>query len=283
MVSRNRTWLFVAVAAAGLLFAGVQAATAQSDAALRRENDALRAQVKDLQNELDAARKQIGELEEMVKRLEAQIRRMEAGGGTGPKPAGELPPEKVTIDESKPDASPRALLKALQDDYKQAMSDREKGAPNSADRSAYITAVERWARAANRQYRGPIEWHAVVQQAEPGPRGTATVALTLQAVDPVTEVALGDPFPAAVDNRTLIRRIDDLARAGRLIDQTFVIKGILEPEVRVNPNREAAGTFNNPPLIGSFAEFRFYVDVRALQEPKQEDTPEREPQPKTNR
>jgi len=264
MTSRNRNMTPWIVALIGLLSAAGAPAVAQSDSALRRENDALRAQVNDLEAELKAARQRIKELQATVARLEATIERMESGGNGRTDTPPE--PEQVSIDESEPDASPRALLNALQEDYQQALADMETGAANSRQRNVYLRAVERWVRAVNRKYRGQIQWHVTVQDVAAGPRGSA--GLTLVAVDPKYGTQLGDPFPAVVENRTLVRRLDRMVQNNELIGRTMVVRGVLEPNLRVNPNRETQGTFNNPPFIGPFAEFAMRIDVTALLTPE---------------
>ena len=118
------------------LLAAAGTASAQSDADLRRENQGLRARVTDLQRELEAARNRIEQLEREVEKLRQLL-------AAGPQTSdAESTEEKVTIDESVPHASPRALLKALQDGYLEAMLDLEPGDPATPEgnrqRAAYL-------------------------------------------------------------------------------------------------------------------------------------------------
>ena len=261
MTSTLRRFRFPALIALLILVVPASPALAQSDSALRRENDTLRARVGELEAELEAAEARMREMEQNIKRLEAQIERMQRAGANGDGP-GELEPEKVTIDESKPDASPRALLKALKESYVEELGDLEMGNSGDRDREVYVRAVQRWAAAANRQHRGPITWHIRVVDAEPPTaRG---VVLTLQAVDPETDTVLGEDFPALVSNRSLLRRLESLDSSGALFNEKLELKGVLTPDVQANPNRESEGTFNNPQFIGPFAEFRFGVEAQSL-------------------
>jgi hypothetical protein len=217
--------------------------------------------VTDLEADLKAAHDRNSELEEQIRDLKAEIVQLRRTASSG---ASTLPPleeEKVTIDESIPEASPRALMKALKGSYDDALGDLDKGAAGSRERNVYVSQVDKWANRVNREYRKQIIWAVRVSDATIGPRGAD---LMVQAVDPETDALLGPEFPVRVTNKTIARRLQELLQARQLIDGKFEMKGALSPEVRMNVNREAAGTFDNPPLIGPFAEFRMTVDVTSI-------------------
>lgn len=266
----SRISAVLAVLAAVLFTAS---APAQSESELRRENDALRARIGQLEAELEASQDRIRSLEQTIARLEAQIERLRRTSSGSSEPA-ELEPERVTIDESEPTASPRALFRALQDGYRENLGGMEIGSIGDRNRDVYLRAVDRWASSVNREYRQPITWTVRISDAATLQRG---VQFTVQAVDPVTDVELGDSFPVLITNRTLIRRLEMMGDAGQLFDQKLEMKGVLIPDVRVNRNRESEGAFNTPPFIGPFAEFYMGVEaqsIRPASEAQQDEQPE---------
>lgn len=216
---------------------------AQDDDSLRRENEQLKQQV-------DQARSRIAELERQIQRLNAALQ--QRGSGTT-----DLPPvlqPEVTIDESKPDASPRALRSVLEKEYEEITADLEIGEYGDRQRKSYLRTVERWINAANRKYRSRIEWH--VKIFEP-PHDTMNPShLKLLAVDPVTHAELGQSFTIAV-TRQLARQLDKIENRGQL--NVFVMKGVLTPELRLDPNTMKPGPFNHPQLVGPFVTFDFIV------------------------
>jgi hypothetical protein len=220
MTSRIFTSLAVLTVFAGLGIAG-RPAQAQSDADLRRENDALRTRVSDLEADLKAAHDRNSELEEQIRDLKAEIVQLRRTASSG---ASTLPPleeEKVTIDESIPEASPRALMKALKGSYDDALSDLDKGAAGSRERNVYVSQVDKWANRVNREYRKQIIWAVRVSDATIGPRGAD---LMVQAVDPETDALLGPEFPVRVTNKTIARRLQELLQARQLIDGKFTTR-----------------------------------------------------------
>ncbi|UCD75082.1 MAG: hypothetical protein JSV91_15010 [Phycisphaerales bacterium] len=257
---RSRPLPAIAFLAAGLTILGSAAypANAQSDNDLRRENQSLRTRVRDLEAELRAAREQIEALQKEIGRLEGLLEAAGSGRRVPLQPPPE--PEKVTVDESVPEASPRALFTALTNDYQEKLGDLERGDPGSTTRANYFRALERWQNAATAKFRAPIEWHVRVKdRAVPTARGGFIISLV--AVDPVTDVELGQSFEVLLA-RNIARRLADVEDRGGL--EVLLLKGILMPAVWINPNRESPGTFDNPRLIGPFAEFDFRVEVRSL-------------------
>jgi hypothetical protein len=251
------------------LLATAGAASAQSDAGLRRENQRLRTQVDDLKRELDAARNRIAQLELEVEKLRQLL------AVTPQTPAGQSIEERVTIDESVPHASPRALLKALQAAYLEAMLDIDPGDPETAEgnrqRTAYLRELQRWSRRMNREMKTPIEWHVRVagRSAYPPEAGD----LKVEAVDPETHVVLGPSFRVSMAwaRARQLKLHDERGVAGVL-----VLKGVLIPNVTVDPERHEKGRFDHiPPLfVGPFVEFEFHVEGSSLTLPPK---PQEEP------
>ncbi len=226
-------------------------ASAQSPNDLRRENQRLRTRVGDLERELRAARDRIEKLERDI----AHLQRLLAGVPT--RAPSTAPVEQVTIDESVPHASPRALLRAIIDSYRQELHDRDLASDDYIQKRAiYLRAISRWASRVNREMRAPIEWHVRLVDDQPV---RALYVRRLMAVDPKTHAELGDSFEVVLP-KGLARRIDEQVHRGDVL----VLKGALAPRVRLNEVRERRGVFDKPRFIGPFAEFGFTIDVGSL-------------------
>jgi hypothetical protein len=255
------------------LLAAVGTASAQSDADLRRENQELRTRVRDLQMELEAARNRIEQLEREVEKLRQLLAAAPQTTGTQPTE------EKVTIDESVPHASPRALLKALQERYLEAMLDLDPGGPSTPEggrqRAAYLRNLQRWARRMNREMKAPIEWHVRVTGRAAQP--PELPGLDVEAVDPETHAVLGDPFPITLP-RAMVHRLHELERRGEL--GVLILKGVLMPQVMVNPDRYEQGLFDKPRFVGPFAEFEFLVEASTLTAPPKPKEPPDQQEPR---
>lgn len=232
---------------------------AQSDSQLRRQNDELRERVRELTEELRQANQQIAELQKTIAQLERDLDAARSG-------RGEVPPleEKVSIDESTPDASPRALLSHLQEDYQATLGEMETGSTGDRERNAYMRALERWTKRVNRELRMPIEWHVKVVDAVRASRG---VRLELIAIDPEHGTELGDSFIGTLNSSSVIRRLERFDENGQM--DHLVLRGVLEPKVSINPGRDAPGTFNTPPFIGPFAEFAMTVTIETMLPPEE--------------
>lgn len=236
--------------AALLMLALAQPALAQSDSELRQENQQLRDEVARLQQELATAQARIEELEREVEQLKA---RQPTGAGGAPPPTE----ERVSIDETIADASPRALVMALKADYEEALADLEMGdSASSRERIAYLQAVERWSSAAEREFRSNIEWMVRVLRVESATR--TDLRLTLQAIDPQYGTALGAPFTAALPRA----RAQSLEENG--MDATYVIRGTLVPAIEVNTALAAPEPFQEDTFIGPYAESTISVDINTM-------------------
>lgn len=232
----------------------------QSEADLRRENQRLVTQAKDLQAELDAAKKRISDLEKQIADLRATA--ATSGGTTPGTTVAPLEEEKVTIDETVPNASPRAFFNYLGGAYKEAIAATPMGEADSRERTAYLRTVEGWVARMNREQRTNVSWTVVVNPTRFRRTREGLVLEDVRAIDPVTKAELGSPFPIIVP-RNLIARVEQSLASSPT--SALALNGVLEPSIGVNDGREAAGVFNNPRLIGPFAEFGFSVRVRSLQ------------------
>ena len=251
---------FVALIAAACLLPALIAspALAQSQNELRRENQRLRTEVADLEAELEAARAEIAALRAEIVALRALL---EDAGQAAPPSTAPPPEPEVTVDESKPQASPRALLAAIIEDYQQETADWETGTgPDDSDRTAYLRRLGRWAAGVNREYRLPVEWH--VRILEPAVRVGRDYRLRLRAVDPETDAQLGDPFDAVL-SRSVASRLREREERYGLEDQ-LLLKGVVQPNVMINQERTERGAFDNPRFVGPFVEFEFTVQAQTI-------------------
>lgn len=241
---------FSALLTAGLIAAPVRA---QSDSDLRKQNQELTTKVQDLQAELDAANKNIDALKKRIAQLEAQLAARGPGGASsrpGPPP---LEQDKVTVDESKPAASPRSLFNAAVESYKKAVGDSPMGKADDKDRIAYMRKLERWKPATERELRLPIEWHVRLIEARP-----PNIAI-FQTVDPVTDARLGDTFEVKLP-RSVAARLEELVKEGHGDPGVMVLKGTSVVSLNINADRQTPGSFDNPRFVGPFAEFQFGVE-----------------------
>lgn len=253
-MTSHALWVFTL---ATMLATAHDPGAAQSEGDARRENEQLRARVELLQGGLDEAQERIAELQaqlESVRQLLAATRR---GAEAPPTPPPTTAPA-VSIDESIPNASPRALLDALKDSYREATEDLVIGEAGDRKRIVYVRGLERWARRVNRELKSQILWH--VRIVRPRPRSQKH-RLELQAVDPKTDLHLGDPFQVVVSSN-LLRRLRVLAERDQL--EVLVLRGVVRPHVTINLDRHTTGAFDNPRFIGPFAEFQMTVDVSSL-------------------
>jgi hypothetical protein len=254
-----------AAAALALLIAPMCWAQTATD--LQAENQRLR-------NDLDQLKKDLKASQDRVKLLEQQIAAMQQNrSSSNPPPAPE--PEKVTVDESVPLASPRAMFNHLTTSYEADMSSIEIGAAGDAKRRGYLRELQRWVAAANQRLRGPIKWHA--RLAEPW-EVLSGRTISLVAVDPVTDVQLGNAFAISL-SRSTADRLAKLQDRGEL--GVLVLRGVLVPEVRIAEGRQTRGPIDNPPFIGPFTEFLFRVEVKSIL-PVKEDANEQTDQPTEN-
>jgi cell division protein FtsB len=255
-----------------LLFA-VHSATAQSDADLRRANQALTTQVADLTKELDALKATNAQLKDRITQLESQLAaaRRAASNSSG----GVLPPLEepaVSIDETLPHSSPRAMFKAIHASHNEAVKDLEKGKAGDSKRRGYLRKLEQWKAGAERNLRGPIRWN--VREVDRRNSG-ANQVWTLVAVDPKTDAELGDAFEVMLP-RPVADRLTAFEKRGEL--GQMVLRGVAMPTLRVNEARADRGSFDKPRFVGPFVEYVLMIEPKSLL-PVKDDADEQKNQP----
>lgn len=249
----GRVTVFLAAFAAFLTI-NAQALAQESDAELRRENQRLQTQVRDLETDLKAARDRIDELEEDVQRLRRQL-----ASARKPSTLPPLPTDEVSIDESDPAASPRALINAVQANYGEALGELEAGSPGDSENAVYIRELRSWVAVANRQFQSRIKWHVRVEDMVAGRRAYEITAI---AVDPKTGAKLGAPF-SFITSRTLARRMEEIRQRGKL-DEPLVLTGVVRPNIAINSERRQRGPFDHPHFLGPYAEMTVGVEAQSV-------------------
>jgi Tfp pilus assembly protein FimV len=235
-------------------------AAGQSDADLRKQNQELQSRVKDLEAELAAAKTQSEALQKRIDALESALTAARSGAASATATAASPPEEKVSIDESVPGASPRALFNAVAESYRKAVADAPIGRLGDRDRVAYMRKVEKWKGLAEREFRMPIEWHVLLLPPRMVDNTRERIA-TFVAVDPVTGTRLGDAFDVQL-SRAMAARIAALDTGEDI--GPLQLKGTAITRVRINEQRESAGTFDSPRFIGPFAEYEFTVEPTSV-------------------
>jgi hypothetical protein len=257
------------------------AALGQSSRDLRDENQRLTTQVDDLQKELTAAKQRISDLERQIDEL-----RRAAAAGKGPTSSGRTPPPppepKVTIDESNPMASPRALFNAVVQSHGDAMRDMPIGREGRSERDLYLRKLQEWRGAALRTFNGQINW--TVRLVRPNRDLVDGRRVELIAVDPVTDAQLGDPFFVTLD-RTQLERLQKLhdRRLNEDDDHlgVLMLRGVADPQIDIDPARLEPRKFTNVhAFIGPFAEYMLRVNPRSLVPIGEEATTETPPEEK---
>ncbi len=257
---RNRPGFHAALVAAAILASSVFAlpVMAQSESDLRRQNQELTTRVRELETELEAARRQNEALQRRIAALEAQLAAARSGAGRTAADAPEEP--KTTIDESKPNATPRAMFAAIQQSYADAVVDTPMGQAGDRERIAYMRKLDKWRASAEREFRSQVEWHVRIKHDSVSANPARNV-YTFIAVDPVTDAQLGDEFNITLSRALALRLVDQEGRGERGL---LVLKGTVVPAIRINAQRDARGSFDNPRFIGPFAEFAFTVDPSSI-------------------
>jgi hypothetical protein len=253
--ARTAANLGVSIVLAAVVSSG---SSAQSDSDLRKQNQQLSSRVQELEQELIAAVERNRVLEERISQLQAQLAAAVRGGPGAVSAQPPLEPEEVTVDETIPNASPRALHNALIASYEQTFAEFDKGRPGDGKRRAFMKSLEGWKSRVDREFRSPIVWYVEVvgSRAERGDR-----IVTLTPVDPKTRVRLGRQFDISL-SKLMADRLAAAESRGEA--DLLVLRGILIPNVHINEARETRGAFNNPPFIGPFAELYFSVEPRSL-------------------
>lgn len=203
-------------------------------------------------DELAKAKARIAELEAEVARLKSQL-------ATGASPTPASAPAATPPADADPYASPTTIRRALESDYTSSLAERLPPPGDAAAAAIFRRELERWVAAANRSHRQAVRWHGRLVRTQPqGER----LLVTLAPVDPVSGESLGEEFTATLEPR-LARRLSNSVRSNAE-GEAWTLLGTFIPEIRANPDRMERGVFDNPPLLGPGAEFRWRVDVESL-------------------
>lgn len=233
----------------------------QTPAELRTEIDLLKQRVAQLEAQLEAAAERADGL--AAENRELRRRLAQRPVTTGDEKAAddqeslEVPIDEALGEEALPEAwerSPESLFRALQKSYAETMEGVAR--ESRSDEQRYFALVGKWARDAERRYRGDVEWTVRVTRVLERPDRAGDVMM--QVVNPETGLAWGEPF-------TMV-----LARAHRELLKSapgrnyWRMAGTLTAKPHVNRERDAPGFFLHPLFIGAFAEFEYEFKVRGM-------------------
>jgi len=123
----------------------------------------------------------------------------------------------------------------------------------------WTTEIERWANVVNRDLRRPIIWTVRVVGVESAGR---SYRLDVVCVDPASHADIGRPFSIQLQS-VQATSWEQSQRMGRA-DADFTLRGVLIPQIVINPTRYEVGPFDQPPFIGTFLEFGFRINVTSL-------------------
>lgn len=185
----------------------------------------LEAQVAELRAERDTLRVRLAEAIEMLRNL------------------GYAPPAPVLAEPADPMASPLAAMQTLRRRARLELAPLPR--QTAEQREAYRQAAEAWIDKMNAALSGEKQWLVRVIEATP-PTSSSTAARAsarLQLFDAATGSPLSTPMDVAVPGR-IGRR---MAEAGP--DQGWTAHVMLEPRVRLNPDRLDRGPFDHPPFL----------------------------------
>ena len=204
------------------------------------EAAALRARIEVLERELKAARTRIAQLEAELAAAKAQP------------PTGAAPAEGGS--QAEEPASPHHLLARLKTEFAEHFPEPPPSDPRELRQ--HVRSLTQWVNMVNRERRQRIDWVCRIVSRDLIDADRAYV--DLESIDPVTGEALSERFVIEWPRRLrpLLARFEDGAPVR--------LRGLLTPDVRVNESRPEPGTFDIPPLIGPFVEFRYATQVTAL-------------------
>ncbi len=280
--SRFRVGRFVPPAVVMVVLATLLAApfaAAQSPGDLRRENERLRQLVDELQAEVSRLRTQLTEAEAAVAALQARITELESAGAEpdgspkdrslmpGGNPSGETEdePAVVTVDESRPEGSPRAVRAEARRRWASGPGRLDLGQEAaSPQRINYLRVLESWTREQDRTWRLEVDW--IVEPMGEGATGPSGTTWTMQARDPVTDARIGEPFAAHARSgivRSLEReRAQTLARGESATRLRLV--GTVVVRFTVDPTRREPGPFDRGRALAPFLNFEFGVEASRM-------------------
>lgn len=218
----------------------VQPAAQNSDMVerLRRENEALK--------------QRIVSLEQKLKELQAQL---DGGQGVGNSPVKDAP--KLTADiPADPLASPASMLAALKSRYQSDMAEfgHEGEKPDAAAEQKHRSAAARWVAEQKKALSGKSQWlvRFVRTDSQTGRQsGASELETSVQIVEASSGLPVGEQFRLKVPSRFL------RVLQGAKPDELYTLSGTFAAAPKFNAQRESAGAFDVPPLIGKYAEFDY--------------------------
>jgi len=273
--------VLLAAACLALLVTAATPVVAQSQGDLRRANEQLRQEVEELRAQVERLQSQLREAEAAGAGLRERIAELEAAAATAAgepettpgDPADSTAPDEdrpvITIDETRPDASPRAVRAEARRRWEAGPGSLELGADAaSPQRINYLRVLEPWVREQERTWRLPVRW--VVEPTGPGRTDRSGTTWTMQARDPITDAVIGRPFEVHA-RRSVVRGLErEIARAadeGRPTDRLQLF-GDTVVRFTIDPRRREPGTFDRPPLLAPFLTFEFGVEANDLSVPR---------------
>ena len=262
-----------------LAILGCRVAAAQSQGDLRRENERLRLLVDELEAEVRRLRTQLADSEAAVATLQTRVSELEsAGSGTPPAaadrsltPPGDAgdataePDAVVTVDESRPDASPRAVRAEARRRWADGPGRLDLGLEAaSPQRINHLRVLDAWAREQDRTWRLDVDW--IVEPLGEGAVDPTGTTWTVQARDPVTDARIGAPFLAHARSgiaRSLQREHAQATARGATATRIRLV-GAVVVRFTVDPTRREPGPFDGGRLLAPFLNFEFGVEASLM-------------------
>lgn len=252
-----RVTLRLLAALLAVLVIGPSLARAQGD--LAAENEKLKAEVAELTVQRDALAQRVRDLNNEITKLRAEVVKLQkstgapAPTGTPGATPGSTAPMPVASGKD-PFQSPDALFANLQSEYQEKFGAMPRD--SRSDLLKYQREVASWARSAQRDRRGPIEW--TISIVEPNAANERPARLVFQVLDPASGQPISQPASVLVPSRWS-RDV-----AGASAGDKWKLSATLSANPTFNAQREAAGTPDEPRFIGPFAEFGFDLAITNL-------------------
>lgn len=229
-----------------LLAPATSAQTEQSNADLRRENDQLK-------NRIARLEAQLAQAEAMIDRLEKQL--AEARGETGEGGAegeGEAEERGANPVPSDPMACPASLFNALEKSFNSEFAD-----VSDTESRSFLRRVAAWAKRAEREYRGDVEWLIDVKSVEE--ESTRFHRVTYQVIDPIS----GEPIGEGSTTTMPSRYAEEFTENPDV--QRWRVEGFFFASPEIDPDRPNVDSVGERPMIGPYAIFDYQLTVRDLE------------------
>ncbi|MCA9278399.1 MAG: hypothetical protein H6815_07045 [Phycisphaeraceae bacterium] len=159
--------------------------------------------------------------------------------------------------DADPFSSPWALRAAVVRSYFEQMSIIPRSTLREQD--LFHDAVARWTRTTSRELRSQIEWTVSIERIERDVDGGRRFSGYLRVMDPRTGIGVGPAILVPIPERYAVRAL-------RAPDVSYwELRGEVIAEPRYNPDRAERGIFDEPPIIGPFAEHGWKLMWRNMQ------------------